>query len=152
MRINATADLARLGIRLMGLLLLVALVRLEWAIASDFKQVVEPILTRNCADCHSEKTKTSGFSVASQNSVIGGGNKHGRAVHPGDPARSPLVRFLKGEHQPAMPLGKTLARGDPEQIESWVRSLLPDESPKVSEWRWPFERPVQRDPPRAWRE
>src|SRR4026208_1115844 len=121
----------------------------QLAAAADFSETVGPILTRNCADCHSDRTKTSGFSVASQTSVIAGGSKHGKAVHPGDPAGSPLVRFLKGELQPAMPLGKTLAKADLEQIERWIRSLPPEESSKVSEWRWPFERPVNREPPRA---
>jgi len=131
------------------LCLLAATISAHWAVAADFEQTVSPILTRNCADCHSDKTKTSGFSVASQTSVIAGGSKHGRAVHPGDPAGSPLVRFLKGELQPVMPLGKTLAKADLEQIESWIRSLPPEESPKLSEWRWPFERPVKREPPRV---
>jgi Protein of unknown function (DUF1553)/Protein of unknown function (DUF1549)/Planctomycete cytochrome C len=128
---------------------LAATISARWAAAADFNQTVGPILTRNCADCHSEKTKTSGFSVASQASVMAGGNKHGKAVHPGDPARSPLVRMLKGELQPAMPLGKALASAELEQIQSWIRSLPPEDSPKMSEWRWPFERPVKRDPPRV---
>jgi hypothetical protein len=48
-----------------------------------------------------------------------------------------------------MPLGKTLARADLEQIESWIRSLPAEESPKLSEWRWPFERPLKRELPRV---
>ena len=135
--------------RLDWLFVLAATLSAQLAAAADFTQTVAPILARNCADCHSEKTKTSGFSVASQTSVIAGGSKHGKAVHPGDPAGSPLVRFLKGELQPAMPLGKTLAKADLEQIEIWIRSLPPEESPRVSEWRWPFERPVKREPPRV---
>ena len=119
------------------------------ATAADFTQTIAPILARQCADCHSEKTKTSGYSVAGQASVIAGGNKHGKAVYPGDPARSPLVRLLKGELQPPMPLGKTLAKADLEQIENWIRSLPPEEPPRVSEWRWPFERPAKREPPRV---
>jgi mono/diheme cytochrome c family protein len=131
------------------LFLLAATISAQGATAADFEQTVASILTRNCADCHSAKTKTSGYSVASQTSVIAGGNKHGRAVLPGDPVRSPLVRFLKGELQPGMPLGKTLAKADLEQIESWIRSLPPEDAPKLSDWRWPFEQPVKRDLPRV---
>src|SRR6188474_1425670 len=149
MRTHQTVVELERGMTLYRLVVLAALINVHWAAAADFGQTVGLILTRNCADCHSDKTKTSGFSVASQTSVIAGGSKHGKAVHPGDPAGSPLVRFLKGELQPAMPLGKPLAKADLEQIETWIRSLPPEESPKVSEWRWPFERPVKREPPRV---
>jgi hypothetical protein len=149
MRKNERLGVLILRMGLHCLVVLAASISPQLAAAADFSQFVGPILVRNCADCHSEKTKTSGFSVASQTSVIAGGSKHGRAVHPGDPAGSPLVRFLKGELQPAMPLGKTLAKADLDQIEAWIRSLPPEESPRVSEWRWPFERPVKREPPRV---
>jgi len=149
MRRNERLGVPRLRMGLHCVIVLVVSISAQLAAAADFSETVGPILTRNCADCHSDKTKTSGFSVASQTSLIAGGSKHGKAVHPGDPAGSPLVRFLKGELQPAMPLGKTLAKADLEQIESWIRSLPPEESPKVSEWRWPFERPVKREPPRV---
>ena len=47
----------------------------------DFENKIRPLLAANCLECHSEKTKTSGFSVASLESVVAGGNKHeiGRA-------------------------------------------------------------------------
>src|SRR5262245_40131125 len=112
MRKNQTLGVARLTMRLFCLVVLAPSISAQLAAAIDFSQAVGPILARNCSDCHSEKTKTSGFSVAGQTSVIAGGSKHGRAVYPGDPAHSPLVRFLKGELQPAMPLGKTLAKAD----------------------------------------
>src|SRR5437870_1094267 len=97
MRTHQTLAVPKVGTTLYCLVVLAATISPLWAVAADFEQAVGPILTRNCADCHSDKTKTSGFSVASQTSVMAGGSKHGRAVHPGDPAGSPLVRFLKGE-------------------------------------------------------
>ena len=145
--LQSVNDMRGHKIRLDWLFVFAATLSTPRATAADFTQTVAPILARHCADCHSEKTKTSGYSVAGQASVIAGGNKHGKAVYPGDPARSPLIRILKGELQPAMPLGKTLAKADLEQIENWIRSLPPEESPRVSEWRWPFERPVKREPP-----
>ncbi len=149
MRKNERLGVPRLRMGLHCLVVLAASIRAQLAAAADFSQTVGSILARQCADCHSEKTKTSGYSVAGQASVIAGGNKHGKAVYAGDPARSPLIRLLKGELQPAMPLGKTLAKADLEQIENWIRSLPPEEPPRVSEWRWPFERPVKREPPRV---
>ena len=52
---------------------------------------VEDLLRKNCASCHSDKVRTSGFSVASLDAVIQGGNKHGRAVIAGHPERSRMA-------------------------------------------------------------
>src|SRR5437867_5173645 len=103
--------------------------------AVDFQRAIQPVLASNCAECHSEKTKTSGFSVGSLDSVVAGGNKYGRAVVPGDPAASPLVRILKGELTPRMPFGKELAAADIARIEQWVRQLKPSDA-KASQEPW----------------
>ena len=113
----------------------------------DFQQSVAPLLAGQCSACHSEKVKTSGFSVASVEAVIAGGNKHGKAVIGGHPEQSPLVRILKGELQPRMPFGKTLDKADIARIENWIRSLPADQGAAGLEWRWPFEKPVKRMPP-----
>jgi Protein of unknown function (DUF1553)/Protein of unknown function (DUF1549)/Planctomycete cytochrome C len=109
---------------------------------------VEDLLKKNCADCHSERVHTSGFSVASLDSVIKGGDKHGRAVIAGHPERSPLVKLLKGELAPRMPMGRELAAADVASIEGWIRSLPPsNDAVPVSDSRWPYQKPVKRDPP-----
>ena len=64
------------------------------------------VLTKNCAECHSEKLHTSGFSVGSLEAVVQGGNKHGRAVIAGHPETSPLIKMLNGELAPRMPMGR----------------------------------------------
>src|SRR5437667_9571819 len=115
--------------------------------AVDFQRVIQPVLASNCADCHSEKTKTSGFSVASMDSIVAGGNKHGRAVVPGDPAASPLVKILKGELTPRMPFGKSLADADVARIEDWIRQLKPSSATRAHEGLWPFQRPKKSEPP-----
>src|SRR5262245_2191038 len=120
MRPCQRVGVSRRGVRLLCAIALAGSIDTQQATAADFNQTVGPILVRHCADCHSDKTRSSGFSVASQTSIIAGGNKHGKAVHPGDPARSPLVRLLRGELQPAMPLGKTLEKAELEQIENWI--------------------------------
>src|SRR5688572_23804340 len=115
----------------------------------DFDRSIAPLLATHCAQCHSEKTKTSGFSVASLESVIAGGNKHGRAVVPGSPEKSPMVQLIRGQLSPAMPLGKTLAQADVAQVEEWIRNLRPEETTglKQNEWRWPFQKPAKHQPP-----
>src|SRR5436305_10345005 len=70
--------------------------------ASSGAEPVAELFEKNCAECHSEKVKTSGFSVGSLDAVIKGGNKHGRAVIAGHPENSPLIKLLKGDLAPRM--------------------------------------------------
>jgi hypothetical protein len=111
-------------------------------------QPVLDVLARNCAECHSAKLHTSGFSIASLETVIQGGNKHGRAVNAGHPETSPLIKMLKGDLAPRMPMGRELAASDIAQIENWIRALPAANQPvAATAWRWPYERPVKQVPP-----
>ena len=117
--------------------------------ASDFETRVLPVLEVNCASCHSPKVKTSGFSVATIEAVIAGGNKHGRAVVPGHPEQSALVKVLKGDIAPRMPFGKTLEDADMAVIEGWIRGLNPSQAAGAGQPSlWPYQKPVRRDPPK----
>jgi hypothetical protein len=120
-----------------------------FAATVDFGQTIEPLLRRQCSECHSDAVKTSGFSVSTLQNVVAGGNKYGRAVVEGHPEQSPLVRLLTGELTPSMPLGKNLAKSDVARIVDWVRSLRPEDTGAIQaeEWRWPFEKPVKHQPP-----
>ncbi|MCC6538765.1 MAG: PSD1 domain-containing protein [Bryobacterales bacterium] len=117
-----------------------------WA-ATDYS-ALQPVFEAQCGACHSEKQKTSGFSIASMEAVIRGGSKHGQAVIAGHPENSPLVKMLKGELQPAMPMGKPLAPEAIAKVEAWVKSLTAEQAGlRKQEWRWPFERPKRVAPP-----
>ena len=83
----------------------------------EFRQSVAPLLAGQCSACHSDKLKTSGFSVASVESVIAGGNKHGKAVIGGHPEQSPLVRMLKGELQPTFSNYRIVANRSLEELD-----------------------------------
>jgi hypothetical protein len=113
----------------------------------DFDKEIRPILAAQCAECHSERAKSSGFSVASEKSVLDGGSKHGRSVVPGHPERSPLVRTLKGEIAPKMPLGREIAAADLARVERWIREMPESAGPAAVQWRWPFEKPLKHAPP-----
>ena len=114
----------------------------------SFDADIAPLLAAKCATCHSAEAKTSGFSVENLEAVIAGGNKHGRAVVPGHPEQSPLIRALRGEITPRMPLGGELPSTEIARIEEWIRGLLPDVANATdTEWRWPFEKPVKHEPP-----
>jgi hypothetical protein len=110
-------------------------------------QSVSPIFQSNCSSCHSEKTRTSGFSVSTASAVITGGNKHGRAVVEGHPDQSPLIRILKGELAPKMPMGKSLSDAEIKLIAGWIRDLPPSELVSSNDWRWPFQTPQKKEPP-----
>lgn len=112
-----------------------------------WQREVASILESKCGACHSEKTKTSGFSVSSPASVIAGGNKHGKAVLEGHPDQSPLLKILKGDLAPRMPMGKPLDEAEIVRIAEWVRSLPPSAAASPEEWRWPYQQPIKRDPP-----
>ena len=102
-----------------------------------------------CAACHSEKTKSSGFSVASLESVVAGGSKYGRAVAAGHPEGSSLLRVLNGELGPRMPLGAALSKSEIDRIEQWIRGLTAGDvaGAEQPEWRWPFQQPRKQQPP-----
>lgn len=106
------------------------------------------ILKERCATCHSAQNKASEFSVHTLESVMVGGKKHGRAVIGGHPETSPLIRILKGEITPQMPLGKALPAEELAVIEAWIREL-PAEKTEISksDWKWPYQKPEKKDPP-----
>ena len=114
-----------------------------------FEQKIRPLLDAYCAECHSEKIRTSGFSVSTLESVISGGNKHGKAIVEGNPAQSPLIKLLRGQLLPRMPFGKTLPEEAIASIENWVRNLRLEQTDGAGQerWSWPFEKPVRPQPP-----
>ena len=118
---------------------------------SFYDQKVVPILTAQCAACHSEKLKTSGFTIASASSVIKGGNKLGPAVLAGNPADSPLIKIVKGQITPRMPVGKVLSAPEVAVLEQWIRELKPEQvsGVKAADWLWPYKQPVRVDPPQV---
>ena len=114
-----------------------------------YEQKVKPLLMAKCMECHSTSTHASGFSISTVESVIRGGNKHGQAVLEGQPGPSPLLKLLKGELAPRMPLGGHLTDSEIATVEDWVRSLPPQPIAisKSTQELWPFQKPVKPDPP-----
>jgi hypothetical protein len=115
--------------------------------AVDYPNSVAPLLQESCGQCHSAKSKTSGFSIATVESVLQGGNKYGRAVIPGHPEQSPLIKLLKGQLAPRMPMGNELPAAEIARIEDWIKSLPAAAASGKSEWRWPYQKPVNTAPP-----
>jgi hypothetical protein len=108
------------------------------------------ILKSNCAGCHNDRGKTSGFSVDSLESVMVGGNRRGPAVVAGNPEKSPLIQLLRGQIAPKMPLGKALPDSEIAVIEKWIRELKPNQAVQTSNQRyWAFVKPEKPEPPKV---
>jgi hypothetical protein len=117
-----------------------------------FEAKIQPILKRKCLSCHNEKSPSSGFSTVSRNDVLQGGARQGKAVQPGKPQTSVLVKMLRGDLAPRMPLGgEALPEHEIQTISSWIEGLKPESQETVvavKRW-WSFE-PVRRsDPPQV---
>jgi hypothetical protein len=114
---------------------------------SSFGAEILPLLKQKCGGCHDGKNKTSGFSVSSLDQVIAGGSKYGKAVVGGHPEESILLKLVRGEMNPRMPVGGSLSKDEVNSIESWVRALPAERVQAKTSWRWPYEKPVKHDPP-----
>ncbi len=90
---------------------------------------VRPILQRQCQGCHQPAVKSSGLDLTTFAGLAKGG-KRGPAFRAGDPAASLIVKYIKGEQQPAMPLGATpLTAEQIASISSWIVSGAKDDTP-----------------------
>ena len=89
------------------------------ASAKLFKETVREFLRTQCLECHGgEKTK-SGFSLATRETLLEGGDR-GAAVKPNDAKASRLVKLLNRTEEPHMPpKGKVEAKSI-EAIVAWI--------------------------------
>jgi len=85
-----------------------------------------PILAERCTMCHSGEAAPLGLKLDSLDGLLQGSVK-GPVVKPGDPGGSELVRRLKGESQPRMPMTGPpfLADSQVAMFEAWVADGLP---------------------------
>lgn len=115
------------------------------AAAPSFTRDIRPILQKQCQGCHQPAMKSSDLDVTSFAELRRGG-KRGSAFVAGKPEESLVVRYVKGELQPRMPLGQPALPA--EQIEllcEWIREGANDDSaPEMSSVNEPI---VYRQPP-----
>ena len=92
----------------------------------DFERDVQPVLEEKCLACHTASAPQSGLVMESLEAMLEGGEKSGPSILAGDSAGSPLVRHLRGELEPQMPVG-----GDPlpeaqiALIARWIDQMAP---------------------------
>src|SRR5260370_39842854 len=115
---------------------------------SVFDEKIAPILKTACAPCHDDSTRSSGLSVLSKSGLMAGGARQGAAVTPGNPDQSVLLKMLRGQAAPRMPLnGQPLAAEKIEAIAGWVAGLEPETAAKTEQKWGGFEKPRETGPP-----
>jgi WD40 repeat protein len=100
----------------------VAIASADGAEPSYFRDV-RPIIQRQCQGCHQPNLKSSGLDLTTFESLQAGGKR--------GPAPALLVKYLKGELKPQMPLGQPALPAD--QIElfaGWVAAGAKDDTPE----------------------
>jgi len=91
----------------------------------SYEKDVQPILAKNCSECHAPGKpglEASGLDTTSYQSLMKGG-RFGPLVKPGDAFTSALNMLVEGRANPAirMPHGKEkLSSGDTETLKVWV--------------------------------
>jgi mono/diheme cytochrome c family protein len=90
-----------------------------------FEEKVRPLLATNCQECHGSKKQESGLRLDSRQAMIDGGDSGQRAVVPGDPDRSLLIKAVNhvGDYQ--MPPKRKLTDDDIGALTEWVKVGLP---------------------------
>jgi Planctomycete cytochrome C. len=102
---------------------------------------VRPILQRQCQGCHQPSVKSSSLDLTTFEAFSKGG-KRGPAFRAGAPADSLILKYLKGEAQPVMPLGAPPLT--PEQIalvSAWIVSGAKDDTPAEAKDLISLDRP-----------
>lgn len=85
----------------------------------SFKDEINPILAETCAlaNCHSGNNRSGGLDLTEYDTFKDGGNR-GPAFDAGNADDSLVVKYIKGEMQPQMPIGG--APLNAEQIQLFV--------------------------------
>ena len=114
--------------------------------AVSFREDVEPLLKADCTGCHSKEAKQGGFVTEGLALFIGGSKFAKRVVVPGKPAESALIGYLRGKHQPQMPIGMPpLKEAQIQTIERWIAQGAKIDEAKLS---WPYLAPTNPAAPR----
>ncbi|MDZ4289968.1 MAG: c-type cytochrome domain-containing protein, partial [Prosthecobacter sp.] len=104
--------------------------------AVDFKKDIQPILEKNCYECHSEKTgkKKAGFVFDDLTTFIKDINPKGIVV-PGSPGESHMFEVITNRsHEHTMPPDESLSPKDIDKLREWIEAgaSLEKDGPKIA--------------------
>ena len=93
-----------------------------------FEKKIRPVLSKNCYECHSAKSKSlkAGLLLDRKAGWVRGG-KNGAVIHPGKPDESILMNALKYDnHELQMPPSGKLSETVLADFEKWISMGAPD--------------------------
>jgi len=111
-------------LRLASALALVTLTSATFAAAPakvDFSHQIVPILREHCGECHTGDKKKGSFSMNDRASLLAGGES-GKAVLPGNSAKSPLIAAItsKDPDKQMPPKGTRLSPEKVKLLRDWI--------------------------------
>ena len=89
-----------------------------------FEQRIRPLLAKHCYKCHGAKKQENDLRLDSRAALLAGGES-GEAVITGNPAKSPLLEYLRHEGDIKMPPKKKLPQSDIDAVARWIKMGLP---------------------------
>jgi len=87
----------------------------------DFSHQIVPVLREHCGECHTGDKKKGGFSLNDRASLLAGGES-GKAVLPGNAAKSPLIEAIttKDADKQMPPKGARLSPEKVKLLRDWI--------------------------------
>jgi len=88
----------------------------------DFAREVRPLFEKHCFKCHGPEKQKSGYRLDVREIALTGGEAHAPNIVPGQPEKSPLLRFVSGEDAEMRmpPKGELLTAQERRVLEAWV--------------------------------
>lgn len=97
--------------------------------APSYFRDVRPILQRQCQGCHQPNSPSSGLDLTTFEGFAKGG-KRGATFTAKAPGDSLILKYVKGDLKPLMPLGGTaLAKDQIDSIAAWIAAGAKDDTP-----------------------
>lgn len=93
------------------------------ATAADFKKDIQPILEKNCYECHSEKAKKKKAGFVFDNLEVFKldiADNDVAQIRPGKPAESHFLEIMVNEGKNHMPPDEKLSASDIKKITEWI--------------------------------
>lgn len=126
-----------------------------------FERDIQPIFARRCNNCHVGEKVKSGFSLASREDVLRGGDSGEPSVVPGNAADSRLFKLVAGLDPDALmpPKGAALTKEQTQLIKDWIDQgaawgdgnaadpANAGDADRKRSWHWSYQAVVRPAPP-----
>lgn len=93
--------------------------------ARFFDDQVAPIFVKNCLTCHNHELDDAGISFENSATLLQERTSGRRAVVPGKPQQSALIRAIRHDGDVQMPPGKKLSAHDIATLTKWIKQGAP---------------------------